>query len=52
MSIFYKQPPNIKILFKYDDHSAHELGPLQWEIGASPMRYRVNKSSKPLLKID
>ena len=32
--------------------SRHELGSLRCEIGASPLRYRMNKSSEPLVKID
>ena len=28
--------------------SGHKLGSLWWEIGASLIRYRINKSSKPL----
>ena len=31
--------------------SDHELRSLRWEIGALPIRCRINKSSKPLLKI-
>ena len=30
----------------------HKLGSLRWEKGASPIPYRINKSSRPLLKID
>ena len=32
--------------------SGHKLGSLRWEIGALLIRYRINKSSKPLWKID
>ena len=32
--------------------SGPKLGSPLWEIGASPIRYRINKSSKPLLRID
>ena len=32
--------------------SGHKLGSLRWEIGASLIRYRINKSSKPLWKIN
>ena len=46
------QSPNVKILFNCDIQSSHELGSLRFQIGASPIRYRINKSSKPLLKID
>ena len=46
------QSSNIRILFKCDIQSCHELGSLRCEIGASPIRYMINKSSKPLLKID
>ena len=30
----------------------HELGSLRCEIGASALRYTVNKSSEPLVKVD
>ena len=30
----------------------HELRSLRCEIGASPLRYRINKSSEPLVKTD
>ena len=46
------QSPNVKILFKCDIQLSDELGSLPCEIGASPIRYKINKSSKPLLKID
>ena len=32
--------------------SGHKLALPRWEIGVSPIRCRINKSSKPLLKID
>ena len=39
---------------KYCSHviyeSGYKLGSLRWEIGASLIRYRINKSSKPLCK--
>ena len=31
--------------------SGHKLGTLGWQIGASLIRHRINKSSKPLWKI-
>ena len=46
-----RQSHNIKILFKCDIWIGHKLGSLRWEIGASLIRYRINKSSKPLWKI-
>ena len=32
--------------------SGHKLGSLRWENGASLIRYKINKSSKPLWKIN
>ena len=32
--------------------SGHKLGLLRWENGASLIRYRINKSSKPLWKVN
>ena len=32
--------------------SVHRLGSLLWQLRVSPIRYRINRSSKPLLKID
>ena len=46
------QSPNVAILFNCDIQSSHELGSLPFQIGPSPIQYRTNKSSKPLLKID
>ena len=46
------QSPNVKILFKCARQSSHQLGLVHCGIGASPIHYRIKKSSKPLLKID
>ena len=32
--------------------SRHELGSLRYQIVASPLRYKINKSSEPLVKIN
>ena len=32
--------------------SGHKLGSLRWENGASLIRYKINKYSKPLWKIN
>ena len=44
--------PNVKILFNCDIQSSHEQGSLWCQTGASAIRYRINKTFKPLLKID
>ena len=46
------QSQNIKILFKCDIWIGSKQGSLRWEIGASLIRYRIDKSSKPLWKIN
>ena len=51
VNIFSAQSSTIKILFKYVI-SIDQIGSLWWEIGATPILYRINKSSKPLLKIN
>ena len=45
------QSPNIKILFKCV-LSIDQLGLMWWKIGATPILYSINKSSKPLSKIN
>ena len=53
MSVFHQHShPTLKYCSNALYQSGHELGSLRWEIGASPIRYRIIKSSKPLLKID
>ena len=53
MIIFHQHShPTLKYCSSVIYQSGHELGSLQWEIGASPTRYRSNKSSKALLKTD
>ena len=53
MSIFHEHcQPKLKYCSNVIYWSDHKLGSLQWEIGALPIRYRINKSSKPLLNID
>ena len=42
----------VKILSNCDIQSIYELGSLRCNIGASPIRYKINKFSKPLSKID
>ena len=51
MSIFHQHSHTT---LKYCSHviyeSGYKLGSLRWKIGASLIRYRINKSSKPLCK--
>ena len=53
MTIFHQHSHTA---LKYCPHAIYEsgykLGSLRWEIGASLIRYRINKSSKPLWKIN
>ena len=53
MSIFHQHSqPTLKSCSNALYQLGHKLGSLRWEIGALAIRYRINKSSKPLLKID
>ena len=53
VSIFHQHSDNTlkycsNVIYKSD----HKLGSLRWKIGASLIRYRIIKSSKPLWKIN
>ena len=53
MSIFHQHShATLKYCSNVIYESGHKLGSLRWEIGALLIRYRINKSSKPLWKID
>ena len=53
MSIFHQHShTTLKYCSNVIYESGHKLGSLRWEIGASLIRYRINKSSKPLWKIN
>ena len=53
MSIFHQhRHPTLKYYSDVIYQSSHELGSVWWEIRASPTRYKINMSSKPLSKID
>ena len=49
MSVFHQQShTTLKYSSNVIHESGHKLGLLWWEIGASLIRYRINKSSKSL----
>ena len=53
MSVFHQHSqPALKYCSNAIYQSNHGLGSLPWEIGAPPIRYRINKSSIPQLKMD
>ena len=49
MSIFYQHShATLKYCSNVINESGHKLGSLRWDVGASLICYRINKSSKPL----
>ena len=53
MSIFHQHShTKLKYCPNVINESGHKLGSLWWDIGDSLIRYRLNKSSKPLWKIN
>ena len=53
MSIFHwHSHTTLKYCSNVIYESGYKLGLLQWEIGASPIHCRIDKSSKPLWKIN
>ena len=53
MSIFYQHShATLKYCSNVIYESGYKLRSLRWEIGASLIRYRIDKSSKPLWKIN
>ena len=53
MSIFHQHSrTTLKYCSNVIQESGHKLGSLRWEKGPLLIRYRINKSSKPLSKID
>ena len=49
ISIFYQHShATLKYCSNVINESGHKLGSMRWDIGASLICYRINKSSKPL----